>query len=147
MDGFARQVVVEGSAAGVFTQQITVGPHALVADEPLAMGGADTGPNPYELLLAALGSCTSMTVALIARRRGWPLERVVVRLTHGRVHAADCADCEKPNAGRIDHLEVVVELVGAALTDEQRASLLEIAKKCPVKRTLGGPIAIEVRGA
>jgi len=145
MDQSAREVVVEGSAAG-FTQQITVGPHALVADEPTAVGGADAGPNPYELLLAALGSCTSMTVALIARRRGWPLERIVVRLKHGRVHAADCADCEKPNAGCIDHLEVVVELVGDALTAEQRASLVEIAGKCPVKRTLGGPIAIDVRG-
>jgi putative redox protein len=146
MDSFAREVVVEGSAAG-FTQQITAGPHAVVADEPVAAGGADSGPNPYELLLGALGACTSMTVALVARRRKWPLERVIVRLRHERVHAADCADCEQPSAGRLDHIRVAVELVGDALSDEQRASLLDIATRCPVGRTLRGPIAIDVRAA
>jgi putative redox protein len=143
---FAREVVVEGSATG-FTQQITAGPHSFVADEPTSAGGADSGPNPYELLLGALGACTSMTVALVARRRRWPLERVVVRLRHRRSHAEDCADREKPTGGRIDHLEVTVELVGDALTVEQRAALVAIAEKCPLKKTLAGPIAVEVRGA
>lgn len=144
MQRLSREVVVEGSAAG-FAQQITAGPHSLVADEPTGLGGADTGPNPYELLLGALGACTSMTIALVARRRRWPLERVVVRLRHGRVHAEDCANCEKPEGGRVDRLDVIIELVGEQLTDEQRRQLLALAHKCPVKKTLGGPIAVEVR--
>src|ERR1700675_2781905 len=87
------RVVVRGSAAG-FAQEIVAGPHHLKSDEPSAAGGTDTGPSPYDLLLAALGSCTSMTVAMYARRKGWPLDRVTVQLRHRKIHAEDCAECE-----------------------------------------------------
>jgi putative redox protein len=137
-----RQVVVEGAAQG-FAQEITVGDHLLLADEPIALGGGDTGPNPYDLLLAALGSCTSMTISMYARRKQWPLETVRVNLRHSRVHAADCADCETKQ-GTLDHIEREVELTGP-LDETQRARLLEIADKCPVHRTLTSEIAIQTR--
>ena len=137
-----REVVVRGGAGG-FAQEIVVGPHRLAADEPTAAGGADTGPNPYDLLLASLGACTSMTVALYARRKRWPLEGVTVRLRHAKIHAADCADCET-REGMIDRIERDIELAGA-LTDEQRARLLEIAGRCPVHRTLVSEIDIRTR--
>ena len=137
-----REVVVRGGAAG-FAQEIAVGAHHLAADEPISASGTDTGPNPYDLLLASLGSCTSMTVALYARRKGWPLEAVAVRLRHSRIHAADCADCET-REGMIDRIERDIELAGA-LTDEQRARLLEIADRCPVHRTLVSEIDIRTR--
>src|SRR5262245_52779918 len=88
-----REVDVNGSAKG-FAQEITVGSHRLLADEPRAVGGTETGPGPYDLLLSALGACKSMTVSLYARRKQWPLEAVTVRLRHSNIHAADCADCE-----------------------------------------------------
>lgn len=135
-----RTIIVHGSAAG-FAQEIAIGQHRLAADEPLSVGGTDTGPNPYDLLLAALGSCTSMTVAMYARRKGWPLESVTVRLSHSKVHAADCADCET-KVGLLDHVHRDVEFSGP-LNDEQRARLLDIATKCPVHRTLESEIAIE----
>jgi putative redox protein len=138
----ARTIVVEGSAAG-FAQRIEVGRHALLADEPVADGGTDTGPNPYDLLLAALGSCTSMTVALYARRKQWPLQSVTVRLRHSKVHAADCESCAS-HAARLDRIERDIELIGA-LEPEQRARLLEIANKCPVHRTLTSKIDIRTR--
>jgi len=134
-----RTVIVHGGAAG-FVQEISVGPHRLVGDEPTWVGGTDTGPNPYDLLLAALGSCTSMTVALYARRKQWPLEAVTVRLRHSRIHAVDCEECET-RAGMLDQIERDVELHGA-LTEEQRARLLDIANKCPVHRTLTSEIHI-----
>jgi putative redox protein len=137
-----REVVVEGSAAG-FAQQVTVDGHRLLADEPRAVGGTDTGPGPYDLLLAALGACTSMTVALYARRKQWPLESVRVRLRHDRIHAADCADCETKQ-GMLDRIERDVELAGP-LDAQQRARLLEIANKCPVHRTLTSEIVIRTR--
>jgi uncharacterized OsmC-like protein len=137
-----REVVVRGSAAG-FAQEVTVGAHRLPSDEPLLAGGTDTGPGPYDLLLAALGSCTSMTVSLYARRKGWPLESVEVRLRHSRIHARDCADCETKE-GMLDRIERDVILVGA-LDAEQRARLLEIAGKCPVHRTLSREISIATR--
>jgi len=137
-----REVVVHGSAKG-FAQEIVVGGHRLVADEPAEVGGTDTGPGPYDLLLAALGSCTSMTVALYARRKQWPLEAVRVRLRHSKIHAADCADCET-KVGMLDRIERDVELVGS-LDEEQRARLLEIADKCPVHQTLTSEIVIRTR--
>lgn len=137
-----RSVTVTGDAAG-FTQEISVGPHRLVADEPTSAGGTDTGPNPYDLLLAALGSCTSMTIALYARRKQWPLEAVTVMLRHSKIHAADCENCET-REGRLDRIERDVELKGS-LSDEQRARLLEIANKCPVHRTLTSEIDIRTR--
>ena len=136
------EVVVHGSAKG-FAQQVTIGGHRLTVDEPAAVGGTDTGPGPYDLLLAALGSCTSMTVGLYARRKQWPLEAVRVRLRHAKVHAADCEDCET-KAGLLDRIERDIELVGL-LDAEQRARLLEIADKCPVHRTLTSEIKIRTR--
>ncbi len=137
-----RQVVVEGSARG-FAQVITVGGHVLAADEPVEVGGTDTGPGPYDLLLAALGSCTSMTLAMYARRKEWPLEMVRVRLRHSRVHAADCEDCET-KVGWLDRIERDIELVGS-LDEAQRARLVEIANKCPVHRTLTSEVVIRTR--
>lgn len=124
-------------------QEITVAGHRLVADEPAAFGGTDTGPNPYDLLISALGACTSMTVSLYARRKQWPLEAVTVRLRHSRIYAKDCEDCEKKD-GRLDRIERDVELHGP-LADEQRARLLEIANKCPVHKTLTSEIDIRTQ--
>ena len=137
-----REVVVRGNAMG-FAQTIAVAKHRFTADEPLDVGGTDTGPTPYDLLLAALGSCTSMTVALYARRKQWPLEAVTVQLRHSRVHARDCKDCET-EIGMLDQIERRVELLGL-LDDAQRAKLLEIADKCPVRRTLTSEIVIRSR--
>src|SRR5262249_31109534 len=125
-------VMVRGSATG-FAQQISAGPHRLASDEPVAAGGSDTGPTPYDLLLAALGACTSMTIGLYARRKGWPLDEVAVRLRHSRIHAQDCADCADANV-RIERIEREIALRGA-LTEDQRARLLAIADRCPVHRT------------
>jgi putative redox protein len=136
------EVIVHGSARG-FPQEITAGSHRLQADEPIAVGGTDTGPGPYDLLLASLGSCTSMTIGLYARRKQWPLEAVRVRLRHSRLHAADCENCET-QVGMIDRIERDIELVGS-LDADQRARLLDIADKCPVHRTLTSEIAIRSR--
>jgi putative redox protein len=136
------RVVVRGASSG-FVQEIVAGAHRLASDEPVSVGGTDTGPTPYDLLLAALGSCTSMTAGLYARRKEWPLESVTVRLTHSRIHAADCANCETEE-GMLDRIDVVIELEGP-LTPEQRARLLEITKRCPVHRTLGSEIEIVSR--
>ena len=133
-------VVVTDSGEGPLGQILLDGRHALSADEPVAAGGRDGGPNPYELLLMSLGACTSMTLRLYANRKSWPLEHVVVRLHHARVHAADCADCETRPA-MIERIERAIELVGA-LDETQRARLLQIAEMCPVHRTLSGKIEI-----
>jgi putative redox protein len=113
----------------------------LVADEPLAYGGTEEGPSPYEYLLAALGACTGMTLRMYARTKEWPLEDVVVRLTHEKVHAADCHDCEGKE-GMIDNIVREIELNGE-LDESQRQRLLEIAGRCPVHRTLTGEVRIE----
>jgi putative redox protein len=135
-------VIVRGNAAG-FAQTIEVGSHRLAADEPLAFGGTDMGLSPYDLLLAALGTCTSMTIGLYARRRGWPLEEVTVSLRHAKIYAADCAECET-REGKIDRIERDIHLTGA-LTAEQRSKLLEMADKCPVHRTLTSEINIKTQ--
>jgi uncharacterized OsmC-like protein len=140
--GDVRSVVVRGSAAG-FAQEIHAGAHRLHADEPVSAGGTDTGPSPYDLLLAALGACTSMTVAMYARRKAWPLEEVTVHLRHSRIHAADCVECETKE-GMLDRIERDIHFAGP-LTHEQRFKLLEIANKCPVHRTLTSEIDIETR--
>ena len=126
-------VIVRGAASG-FAQEIIAGPHQFVCDEPTSVGGTDTGPTPYDLLLAALGSCTSMTIAMYARRKQWALERVTVRLRHSRIHAEDCADCETRPAW-LTLIERDIELEGV-LDEEQRARLLAIANRCPVHLTL-----------
>ena len=135
-------VVVRGSAAG-FAQEVFAGPHRFTADEPVADGGTDTGPVPYDLLLASLGACTSMTVAMYARRKGWPLAGVTIRLRHSRIYAVDCAECET-REGMLDRIERDIQFEGT-LTGEQRSRLLEIADKCPVHRTLVSEINIRTR--
>src|SRR5215831_10353384 len=134
-------VVVASSGAGQFGQFLLDGRHALNADEPASAGGLDGGPNPYELLLMSLGSCTSMTVQMYAARKKWPLEQVIVRLRQERVHMQDCADCEKPDA-MVHRIQKTLELVGA-LDEEQRKRLREIADHCPVHKTLTSKILIE----
>ena len=135
-------VTVRGSGAG-FAQQILAGRHRMAADEPAAAGGTDTGPSPYEFLLAALGACTSITLGMYARRKAWPLEEVTVHLRHSKIHAADCADCETKDV-ILDRIERDIHLAGP-LTSEQRSRLLEIADKCPVHRTLTSEIEIKTR--
>jgi putative redox protein len=115
--------------------------HTLITDEPLEAGGEDAGPDPYTLLLAALGSCISMTATLYARRKGWPLERVTVRLRQRRIHAADCLECKDAKEGYIHHIERAVFFEGD-LSEEQQLRLQEIAHKCPVHKTLSSPIVI-----
>ena len=129
-------VIVRG--AGDLAQEIEIGRHRLRGDEPVAVGGTDEGPTPYQLLLAALGSCMSMTVSLYAKRKGFPLEGVEVRLSHDKIHAEDCAECET-REGKLDRVTSEVRLSGA-LDEQQRARLLEIAGRCPVKRTLRSEI-------
>jgi uncharacterized OsmC-like protein/alpha/beta superfamily hydrolase len=136
-------VEVQGSGQGLM-QRVHAGPHWFVGDEPEDIpGGTDAGPTPYDFLLAALGTCTSMTLRMYADRKKWPLEGVRVRLEHERIHAEDCQECEQEE-GHIAQLRYVLSLDGD-LDDEQRARLLEISKKCPVHRTLTGPIRIEGR--
>lgn len=139
----AGTVVVAETGEGRFTEVLLDGRHRLLADEPVAQGGGDSGPNPYELLLMALGSCTAMTLRLYAERKGWPLARVVVRLSHDKRHVEDAGECEgKPRL--LDHIERTIELEGA-LEPEQRQRLLEIANRCPVHRTLTASVAITTR--
>jgi len=138
----ARGVVVRGSASG-FAQEIHAGRHRIVADEPVSAGGTDSGLSPYDLLLAALGACTSMTVGMYARRKSWPLEEVTVHLRHSKIHATDCDECETKE-GMLDRIERDIHFAGP-LTEEQRSKLLEIANKCPVHRTLTSEIDIVTR--
>lgn len=136
-------VVVIENGDGPYGQLLLDGRHVFQADEPADVGGRDNGPGPYELLLMALGSCTAMTLRMYARQKGWPLDRVMVRLRHAKIYAQDCADCET-KVGKVDRIERVVEIAGD-LAPEQRARLLEIADKCPVHRTLTGEIKIDTR--
>ena len=132
-------VVIVVSESGL-TQEITSGPFQFRADEPVEVGGGGAGPSPYDLVLAGLGACTSMTLRLYATRRGWTLERITVRLRHYRVHAQDCVDCETKPAS-IDRIDREIELAGD-LSEEQKAKLHAIAEKCPVHRTLTSRIEI-----
>jgi uncharacterized OsmC-like protein len=136
------EVTVHGDARG-FRQEISDGTHKLVADEPVESGGTDTGFDPYGFLLAALGACTSMTLTLYAKRKGWPLDGVTVKLRHSRIYAKDCEDCETTD-GMISRIDRDISLAGN-LTDEQRQALLAIADKCPVHRTLTSEISIRSR--
>ena len=138
----SADVVVWSEGSG-FAQQIAAGPHRLRGDEPESVGGTGTGPSPYDFLLAALGSCTSMTVGMYARKKKWPLERVTVWLRHSRIYAVDCAECETKE-GMLVRIELDVRFDGP-LTAEQRSRLLEIANKCPVHRALTSEINIRTR--
>jgi len=115
--------------------------HTLITDEPNEIGGEDLGPDPYTLLLGALGSCISMTVTLYARRKNWPLEQVTVRLRQNRIHAKDCQECAQTSEGYVHRIERAVTFTGD-LTDEQRDRLREISHKCPVSKTLSSKIVI-----
>ena len=137
------EVVVQETREGRFTTAIAAGPHALRADEPAAVGGDDTGPTPYGLLLASLGACTSMTMRMYADRKKWPLERVTVRLRHDKVHARDCEECETRD-GKIDRIEREIAIEGD-LDVEQRERLLAIADRCPVHRTLHSEVQVTTR--
>jgi uncharacterized OsmC-like protein/alpha/beta superfamily hydrolase len=127
-------VEVEEAGSGRYAQRIRVGRHTLRADEPVSVGGNDSGPGPYDLLAAALGACTAMTLRMYAERKGWPLKHVRVRLRHDKVHAEDCADCEK-RIEKVDRIERIIGIEGD-LDESQRARLLEIADRCPVHQTL-----------
>jgi putative redox protein len=133
-------VIVASTGMGPFEQILLDGRHTLRADEPVAVGGGDVGPSPYELLLMALGSCTSMTINMYATRKKWALDQVVVRLRHERAYPDDCVNCEDPKS-KIDRIWCSIELVGA-LDDAQRTRLMEIARQCPVHRTLTNKIEI-----
>jgi putative redox protein len=128
-----RSWVVARTAAGAYRTAITVGGHTFTADEPLNVGGSDTGPTPYDYLLGALGACTAMTIHMYAARKRWPLDDVIVRVRNARSYAADCENCEAQPVG-IGRIERQIELSGS-LTDEQRQRLLAIADRCPVKQT------------
>ena len=137
--------VVTVTRGSSFRTEISAGRHVFVSDEPVAVGGADAAPTPYDYLVAALGTCTGMTLQAYAARKGWPLEEVTVRLEHGKVHGIDEEQCAHREA-RMDRIERVLEIEGE-LSAEQRARLLEIADKCPVHRTLTAGVFVETRVA
>ena len=137
-DGVVR---VTETGYSPFDQTISIGSHRLRADEPVSLGGSDLGPSPYDLLLAALGACTSMTLRMYADQKKWPLEQVSVALTHEKIYAKDCEACETRD-GKLDRIDRRIELSGP-LDDEQRQRLLEIADKCPVHRTLHSEVLVE----
>jgi len=143
VDGPRDTVLVRETRASKFEQEIAIGPHRLLADEPTSAGGNDSGPSPYDLLTAALGACTAMTLRSYADLKKLPLERVRVNLRHGKIHASDCSECET-REGRIDRIERVIELEGP-LDAAARAKLLAIADKCPVHRTLQSEVSIPTR--
>jgi putative redox protein len=140
-----RKVVVQETRASKFQQTVSIGPHRLLADEPVVAGGDDTGPGPYDYLLAGLGACTSMTMRLYADRKTLPVERVTVTLQHSKIYATDCAECET-KAGMLDQIDRVIAIEGD-LDAEQRKKLMEIADKCPVHRTLTSEIHIVTKAA
>jgi putative redox protein len=137
---FPNTVIVRETRSGRFQQEITVGRHRFLADEPVEVGGLDSGPGPYDLLLAGLGACTAMTLRLYAERKALPLEGVTVELRHSRIHAVDCENCETKE-GMLDRIDRAITMRGT-LDVDQRRRLLEIADKCPVHRTLTSEIDI-----
>lgn len=139
----AAQVVATLGDSGYTINIVTSGKHTLLADEPTSLGGADAGPNPYDLLLASLASCKLITLRMYAERKGWPLEGAHVRLSQRSVHASDCDGCEK-NGEMIHEISGELVLIGD-LSDEQRERMREIADRCPVHRTLTSEIRIATR--
>ena len=129
-----KEVIVYGDGEGL-DQEVYVGSHRMWADEPPESGGSDRGPDPYDLLLASLGACTSITLTMYAQREGLPLQGVTTRLQHSKIHANDCAECETEE-GKIG--------LDGPLSDEQRSQLLEIAEKCPVHRSLTSETVITI---
>jgi putative redox protein len=134
------RVVYVGTADPPYLEHVSIGAHLIEADEPGAAGGNDLGPGPYELLLAALGTCTSITVRMYAERKQWPLDAVHIALTHAKVHADDCGACDT-EIRTIDCIEMEILLTGNLSEDQQRR-LLEIASRCPVHRTLTSAVQI-----
>jgi uncharacterized OsmC-like protein len=135
--------MVSELAGAKFAQEIRVGRHRLIVDEPVAFGGADGGPTPYDLLVAALGACTCMTLRLYAEAKKLPLDHVSVQLKHSKVHAEDCVECDAKDV-KIDLIQREIQLEGA-LSDAERARLLEIADRCPVHRTLTSKVSVQTR--
>ena len=129
------KVIVQSLADYSFAHLVTMPLHALVVDEPTDEEGDDLGPTPYQLLTAALGACTAMTLQMYARRKGYPLQEVAVEVEHSRTHAEDCKDCDEPKKGMIEHLHRRI-VVRGPLSAEQRDDLLRVAQKCPVHKTL-----------
>ncbi|WP_426535150.1 alpha/beta fold hydrolase [Bradyrhizobium sp. McL0615] len=140
-----RSVVVRETRNGKFQQTVTTGPHQMLADEPVAAGGQDSGPGPYDFVLAGLGACTSMTMRMYADRKSLPLDRVTVTLKHSKIYAKDCEECET-REGMLDQIDRVISIEGA-LDADQRKRLMEIADKCPVHRTLTSEIRIVTKAA
>lgn len=141
--GDAVHVVERGT--GAYTVAVSAGRHSWLADEPASVGGDDLGPSPYEMLSAALGACTAMTLRMYARQKKWPLAKVGVTLRHSKIHAADCGECETAE-GKVDRIERVISIEGE-LDDAQRQRLLEIADRCPVHRTLHAEVSVVTRAA
>jgi putative redox protein len=137
-------VIVRGNARE-FLQEVVSGKHHLRADEPVAYGGTDAAPGPYDYLLTALGVCTSMTIGLYARKKQMPLENITVSLRHSRIHAKDCEECETKE-GMLHRIDLDIELTGP-LTAHQHSTLMAVAAKCPVHRTLKSEIDIKLQGA
>lgn len=137
----ALVIVRSRGGANVLTTDVRVGSHSFKADEPPGTDGKDEGPSPYDFLVAALGSCTAMTLEIHALRMGWPLEHVIVKLRHDRLHSKDSSS---PDAGFLDHIEREITLEGR-LTDEQRAALLAVAEQCPVNRALCSSIEVTTK--
>lgn len=138
-----QPMVIVSIEADSFQTDIETSSHVLTADEPASVGGGGAGPNPYELLLAALGACSAMTIRLEADRKGWPLQSASLALRHERRHAEDCVECDDPSA-RLDHIDIDLQLQGD-LTDEQRDRLREVADRCPVHKTLTGDLRITTK--
>lgn len=134
-------VLVRSTGKGKFQQQILVGEHELLSDEPKNYGGDETGPTPYDFLKMALGACKSMTLQMYADRKNWPLEGVEVEVTHDKIHAEDCAACETTE-GKVDQFNCTITIKGNNLSDQQKDRLMEIADKCPVHKTLQNEVII-----
>ncbi len=138
------QVVVAETTQGAFLNHVVAGDHRFLADEPVSIGGFDAGPSPYDFLATALGACTSMTLRMYADRKHLPLDRVIVEVSHAKVHADDCFECTEGRVGQVDRFERRIRLEGT-LSDDDRRRLLEIADKCPVHRTLEASSVIVTR--
>ena len=139
----SHDVIVTEAGDGNFAQTVNAGRHWLRADEPLSIGGDDSGPSPYQLLSAALGACTSMTMRMYANQKKLPLDKVTVTVKHEKIHAEDCVECET-RVGKIDKIEREIQMEGD-LTDEQQKRLMRIADMCPVHRTLHSEVLIKSR--